>query len=184
MLADELGRNERGSTVLLYLLAAAAALGALWWLYATIDGRGHARGVAETEKDYAKRDNEALRTAIATRDRLQREKDALEAKNAQLVTAASANYQKGLTDGKAELDAALARARGGQRLRDAGARCPAVGDRDATGAARAGAGGRDGPQGADLSDAAAEFLLRLAGEADDVVRQLAACQAVVRADRE
>ena len=181
-----MNRNQRGFGYV-ELGAALAALAMIacivWWVRGylkEVDLAGYNRAVGE----YARRDNEALRTAIATRDRLQREKDALEAKNAQLVTAASANYQKGLTDGKAELDAALARARGGQRLRDAGARCPAVGDRDATGAARAGAGGRDGPQGADLSDAAAEFLLRLAGEADDVVRQLAACQAVVRADRE
>lgn len=48
----------------------------------------------------------------------------------------------------------------------------------------AGAGGSDeAPQGG-LLPADAEFLVSLAAEADEVARQLAACQAVVRSDRD
>jgi hypothetical protein len=41
----------------------------------------------------------------------------------------------------------------------------------------------DGTTRVRLPDAAAEFLLRLAAEADEVVEQLAACQSIIRADR-
>lgn len=46
-----------------------------------------------------------------------------------------------------------------------------------------GISGRDGGAGAYLSTETAEFLLGLTGEADAVVRQLKACQAVAREDR-
>ncbi len=43
---------------------------------------------------------------------------------------------------------------------------------------------RDGEARAELSGAAAEFLVGLASEADEVVVQLGACQAVINADRD
>lgn len=43
--------------------------------------------------------------------------------------------------------------------------------------------GRDGETRAELSDEAAEFLIGLASEADEVVKQLQACQAVILQDR-
>lgn len=46
------------------------------------------------------------------------------------------------------------------------------------------ASGGDAGESAGLQPADAEFLIRLAAEADEVTRQLAACQAVIRADRE
>lgn len=58
---------------LIYAGLAAAALAALWWAYSTIDGRGYGRGVAETTADYAKRDNQALRDALARVAQLQAE---------------------------------------------------------------------------------------------------------------
>lgn len=41
----------------------------------------------------------------------------------------------------------------------------------------------DGQEGGQLSNEASEFLLRITGEADEVVHQLTACQAVVLSDR-
>jgi hypothetical protein len=49
--------------------------------------------------------------------------------------------------------------------------------------AAAGTGQRPSAQGVGLRIADAEFLIRTAGEADEVADQLRACQAVVRADR-
>jgi hypothetical protein len=49
--------------------------------------------------------------------------------------------------------------------------------------AAAGTGQRDAAKGVGLRIADAEFLIRTAGEADQVADQLRACQAVVRADR-
>lgn len=70
--------------------------------------------------------------------------------------------------------------RGVVELRDPGAKSSC-----SSGAAQAtaGAGRSDGGSGARLSTEAASFLLRLTGEADDVTRQLGACQAVIKEDR-
>jgi len=43
--------------------------------------------------------------------------------------------------------------------------------------------GRDDGGGGELSEEAGEFLLNLSGEADEVARQLTACQAVILSDR-
>jgi prophage endopeptidase len=70
---------------------------------------------------------------------------------------------------------------GGLRLRDPGIR------KDTGGGIRPPASPapckRDGEAGADISTAASDFLLQLTGEADEVVVQLTACQAVVEQDR-
>ncbi|PRP70896.1 hypothetical protein BUE93_09560 [Chromobacterium amazonense] len=90
--------------------------------------------------------------------------------------AASAQYQKGLQDGKQDLDGAIARLRAALRLREqqlAAARA------DNLSAAAAGAGRCDGEARADFLAAHGEDALRLAAEADDIVRQLYACQTVL-----
>lgn len=191
-------KRQRGfATILLYLAAGAAVLGALYAIYSAIDSSwastaGVDKGKAEIRAEFSVRDAAALAEAHAEKDRAIRDKEAAERKSLEAVTAASTNYQKGLTDGKKTVDAAVARARAGFRLRDPGrtagpAECPA--DRGApAGAAPA---GRDGAAGTELpgtasvvlSAEASEFLIRLAGEADDVVRQLNACQGVIMADR-
>ncbi|QRO33941.1 hypothetical protein [Chromobacterium violaceum] len=93
--------------------------------------------------------------------------------------ATAAAYEKDLEDGKLELQAALARHAAALRLRQ---QQPAAGRGDLP-AVTAGAGQRDGTAPADFSAAHGDDALRLAAEADDVVRQLAACQAIVGSDR-
>ena len=93
--------------------------------------------------------------------------------------ATAAAYEKDLEDGKLELQAALARHAAALRLRQ---QQPAASRGDLP-AVAAGAGQRDGAAGGDFSAAHGDDALRLAAEADDVVRQLSACQALIRTDR-
>ncbi|WP_155419273.1 hypothetical protein [Chromobacterium subtsugae] len=93
--------------------------------------------------------------------------------------ATAAAYEKDLENGQLELQAALARHAAALRLRQ---QQPAAGRGDLP-AIAAGAGQRDGAAPADFSAAHGDDALRLAAEADDVVRQLSACQAVIRSDR-
>lgn len=66
------------------------------------------------------------------------------------------------------------------RLRDPGSKNTADGKADGV---TTGTSQCDGHTGSQLSVEASEFLLRLTGEADEVVVQLTACQAVVQSDR-
>jgi hypothetical protein len=61
--------------------------------------------------------------------------------------------------------------------------CPAAAAERATGKAGTGTGLGDGAGTGGLQTAHVEFLLREAGRADEAVRQLQACQAIVRQDR-
>lgn len=123
--------------------------------------------------------------------KLQEEYRARERAGAERLAAVSADYQKELVNAKTAKDRAVADLRAGRLvLRDPGAAGCATGG-GAAAPAGAGAGGRDGappgelPRAAEgvLSERASEFLIGLASEADEVARQLAACQGVVRADR-
>lgn len=69
---------------------------------------------------------------------------------------------------------------GTRRVRDR-FKCPA--GQPTAGSGTPAAGGHGGAQ-AGLSDNDAEFLVREASRADEVVRQLTACQAVIRSDRD
>jgi hypothetical protein len=113
---------------------------------------------------------------------LARGKDILERREAAHKAALNAvdiAITKEKTDEVAKRDAVIASLRaGGERVRDH-FRCPTV-PRPQAGTA-AGAGDAAAPGG--LSDQDAEFLVRFASEADQVAVTLAACQAVVRADR-
>ena len=184
--------RQRGFLIgaaLQYIIGAVVILGLIgsiiWWADRNIaTSAGVKKGEANKEAEYAKRDAKALREAIAAKDKAEKEKAAAEKLNADLVAAASTDYQKGLSDGKKNVAVAIARVHAGYGLRDPGrsaepAECPA------SGSAPPGPGtsGRDGAKGAKLSDQSATFLLSLAGEADEVVRQLTACQGVVSADR-
>lgn len=102
----------------------------------------------------------------------------------------STQYEKELSDASAQHAADLSALRTGNlRLRDPGAHPQACGS--GLPPAASGAGRRDGPPASGLqeqsagvlSDVASEFLLELVDRADSVAHQLAACQAVIRADR-
>lgn len=89
-------------------------------------------------------------------------------------------YQRGLRDGKAAADNVLAGVADGTYVLRDKFRCPA---RSGATQAASGTGSGDGGEGAILSPADVQFLVRFASEADDAVRQLAAAQAVIRVDR-
>ena len=182
--------RQKGFSLLVYAIAAAAALAMLYALVSFVDkswetSAGVERGRSEAFAEVAKRDNKALEDVIVKQRAAESRVAELEAKNAVNVAKASTAYQKGLQNGKAELDSAVARVHAGYRLRDPGssgsaANCPG----DAPSAPSTATARRDGEAGTYLSSEASSFLLKLAGEADDTVRQLIACQAVVIADRE
>jgi hypothetical protein len=188
--------KQRGVIALIWLYLAGAVLltGALtglvvaWKSYTTgLDRIGYDRGVAETTAAYQKRDNVALQAALAAQQRAEVRADQAERDAAAAQSVASSNYLKGVDDGRKKTAALVAAAHAGElRLRDPGARsgssaaCPPATGPASTASAPAGG---DGAAGGELSAAAGEFLLSLAGEADDLARQLAAAQAVIVSDR-
>lgn len=97
----------------------------------------------------------------------------LEYEYALLVTANSDSYQKGLKDGQLKKTNVIARVNDGTlKLRDKfAASCP-----EPVATSNAPSGGRDATPGSELSRQTSEFLIELASEADDVVKQLTTCQ--------
>ncbi|WP_429103982.1 lysis system i-spanin subunit Rz [Aeromonas hydrophila] len=102
---------------------------------------------------------------------------AWERRSAELVAEADSAYQKGIEDGKKSLDADVAAIHdGSKRVRDK-FRCPAPAKRpDPLPTPGPAPGGGDEAAQGGLQPADAEFLVRLGHEANDVVRQLTACQ--------
>lgn len=158
---------------------------ALGIIYAISAYNGWLINVGKTAEraEWLKRENAELVAAKARIKTLEDEARAQEHAHGQAMVAASTQYQKDLSHEQATKDGVIADLRAGtRRLRIELAAAKATGG---SGAAQAGAGpGRcDGPATAELSQSAAEFLVDLASEADTVVHQLTACQAVVVADR-
>ena len=88
-------------------------------------------------------------------------------------------YQKGITDGKVQLDSTLSDLRADViRLRKRFS-CPAAGVSAAAASATVG----DDAEASGLQREDAEFLVRLASDADAIALQLNACQAIVENDR-
>lgn len=181
-------KRERGflapfafPTWALYAVVIAAALGALWYAYSTIDGRGYARGKAEIEAAYKERDNQALRDALAKVAELQAAVQAREQAHADALEQIRIKQRKEAADAKRQHEADLAAVRGGTlRLRDPGAAGTADCHRGPEAAAGRTAGRGDGTPTGGLSDAAAEFLLQLVHDADRNTRQLGDAQQVIR----
>ena len=111
---------------------------------------------------------------------------ASEQKYAAGLATISTTYQEALTHAQTQHTSDLAAIRSGAlRLRvqyPAAAAAVHPGDGSASTTA-ATAGGRDGSQGSDLPGSVAVDLLALADDADNIARQLAACQAVIVQDR-
>ncbi len=166
----------------IYALVAAAALGALWYAYTTIDGRGYERGKSAVEADYVKRDNKALKDALDRVQTLQAEIRAREASHQAAVAALSEKHQQEKVHAKRQHDRDLAAVRAGTlKLRDPGATATAAQcDRSPERPPAAASGGDHAAAGSELSGAASEFLLSLMHEADGVVGQLTAAQALIR----
>jgi len=165
----------------IYAMAAAAALGALWYAYTTIEGRGHARGQAEVRAEYALRDNKALSAALARVAALQAEKQAREQAHETRTAAIAADHKKEIENASAQRKRDIAAVDAGYRLRDPGrAGSSAECDRGAGATAQAATGQRDASAGAELSATASGFLFELVAIADDITRQLGAAQQVIR----
>lgn len=103
---------------------------------------------------------------------------ALERKLSVALHDADVRYQQGIDDGKKSLEADIAKLRDGtHRLRDRFTCPPGVP------AAPTSSSGGDAAQAAGLQREDAEFLIRLAADADDTARRLAACQQILIAER-
>lgn len=140
-------------------------------------------GATATEAAWQTREASEQTKTAARIQKLQQSARQQEARHAQALMAISAAYQKELTDAEARRKRDIASIRAGTlRLRDPYA--PAQPDCGSPpGQTPPAAGGRDGAQGAGLSEEAAEFLYELAGDADNITRQLTACQGVILQDR-
>jgi len=162
-----------------YLIAALAFVLGITGAYV----KGRSDGGQLVVSEYAQRDLADERVNAAVVKGINARYRAKEQAQAQAFAAVSAGYQKRIANNEAQKrdDAAALDART-LVLRDPSSpRVQSCGGGAAS--AAPGAGGRDGPAGGELSLPASRFLLALANEADGVVNQLTACQAVVEADR-
>lgn len=176
--------------LLIYAGIAIAVLLACWALVHAVDAfvtgaetRGYERGQKATEAIYAQRDNAALLAAQARVKVLQTLVDqVLKDHAAELRRIADAEFNRGVANAENRARNAAGVA-AGNRLRDPGrsTACTAGAGGPAAGAPGAAAGVRNGAPGAELSGEATEFLQNLADDADDVAKQLASAQAVIRA---
>lgn len=152
------------------LLAAVigATVYAFWWTYST----GEEAGANAVRLEYEQK-------IKIQRDNHQAELIAAERKAAADMAAIDQAHQEAMTNAQTEIDRLVDAVRSGeQRLRDR-FKCPANGVPQAGGSP----GGSHAGTAGGLQSEDAEFLIREAARADAVVRQLQACQAVVKADR-
>lgn len=153
----------------------ASLSGVGWWQNAA----GH---VAE-RSTWQTRENAELRTANDKIRSMQESARRSEQAHAAALAGVSTNYQKELSNANKQRAADIAAVRAGTlRLRvQYPASIHALGDRPAeTGP---GTGGCDAPKGAELPESIVADLLGLAADADDITRQLTACQRVIIEDR-
>ena len=129
------------------------------------------KALAIVAKNYAQAESRAER--IARRE---------EHSRAEAVNHITAAYQKGIRDGQAAADDLRADVDSGRFVLRDRFRCPAT--QRAAGQVAASPRAGDGEARAVLSRSDQEFLIRIGAEADEVTRQLSACQAIVKADRE
>jgi hypothetical protein len=154
------------------------------WGLSRIAGAIYQAGATAERSAWQKRENAELVKANARVIELESQARAQEHRHADDLALASQTYQEKLAHEKAAHDRTVADLRSGAlRLRIELARRQ-TGSGSATAEAVSSAGRCDGETRAELSAASAEFLVGLASEADEVVHQLTACQAVVTADRQ
>lgn len=186
-------RYQRGN-IYFYIAGVLAFLGLMWGVIhawhsytAGLDKAGYDRGVAETTAAFQKRDNAQLQAALAAKDAAEMRAAKLEQDAATAQSNASKAYAKGVKDGKAATDARIADIHSGKLgLRDPGSKagaCPPSSSEAGKAETNGPTSGSDASAGTELSGQASEFLLNLTGEADEVVKQLAAAQAVIVLDR-
>ena len=133
-----------------------------------IDSVSTARDQASTRADGAEQREQGLQRVLT-------DERAIAKTQADIDTA----YQKGITDAQAQLDGTLSDLRADViRLRKRFS-CPAA----SVQATAAGAPVSDDAEAGGLQREDAEFLVRLASDADAIALQLKACQAIVENDR-
>jgi prophage endopeptidase len=139
----------------------------------------HDAGATARDAYWQARDNEALVAANTTIERLNNEARETERARALQLFRIGENHaaEKDAAERRRRDDVANARS-GALKLRVAGA-CPARSGDGAAAASAAPAGGGDGSTTAELPGEVTAALLDLANDADQVVRQLTACQATV-----
>lgn len=172
-------RRERGIvTGWLYAIALAVIVAAFAGVY--VWGRSDGRALEASE--WQQRE---LAINAATAAKLKEANDKLiatERAHADALAGVSADYQRRLKEADDAKQGVINSLRAGTRKLYIGAKCPAPGGNAVPGIAASPAGPDAEPR-AELSEPASEFLVGLASEADAVAVQLAACQAVVAADR-
>lgn len=184
--------RQRGFTIiqLALVLGIVLAVGAaILTVKQAIENYGddqHDRGVAESDARWLKRENAEVVATNAKILELENDAREMEHMHAEELAAADANLQRRLANVEDRRRAdVLAVADRTLRLRDPGgaaAACPNPGGGQTAEVAPAASGG-DGRAAGELSREASSFLLDLVSDADRNTEQLAACQAVVRADR-
>lgn len=174
---------------LLLLAGITLAVSLVWTRYiASIDKAGYDRGVAETGRKYAERDNKVIEARDQRIAELTKAiRDSEEANRAKIAAVDAARQQE-IANAKAQAARDVAAIRAGTlRLRDPGktfAAGPVATGGSAAGQAGSSPGQCDATAGTQLSVEAGEFLYSLLDEADDVVSQLGAAQQVIRLDLE
>lgn len=168
------------------LLAAIAFAGTVLVAFKGYGEQQYQAGQQAERTSWLGRDNEALRTANGRIATLQQEVRDKEQAHGKAMAGIAGQHQEDLKHVRTEKDRVIA----DLRARNLRLRIPAVPTTSsacsgscALSEADTGTCQRDGEETAELSGAAAEFLVGLASEADDVVWQLSACQAVVFEDR-
>ncbi|CFQ88137.1 MULTISPECIES: lysis system i-spanin subunit Rz [Yersinia] len=101
---------------------------------------------------------------------------AAEKKASDALAAADQAYINGVNDGKKQTDRLVADLRSGNLRLSAAVKAGACGSTNTTAGS---VSGNDAEARAELSTENSEFLLRIGGEADEVVKQLGMCQATV-----
>lgn len=172
-----------------YRLLAAAALW-LASLFAVGVWQHHAGAVGERVTWQAKEVTEQA-TAAAQFKALSDAARAAEQKHTADMAVLAADYERKLTDANKQRAADIAAVRAGTlRLRDPGAPVPTCPGATAQTAATPGRSDGAAPGGLPpapaglLSSQTSEWLVDFAADADDVARQLGACQQVIVRDRE
>lgn len=145
-----------------YLALGAVLIGASIWLY----NWAYNNGVTAERVVWTESQNKAVAAKQKVIDKLAYD-------YAQAINENSNQYQKGLQDGQVKKANVIASVNAGTiRLRDKHAADCNV----ASITSIAPAGGRDATEKGGLSRPLTDFLIGLASEADDVVKQLTACQ--------
>ncbi|BCB28409.1 hypothetical protein SKTS_32950 [Sulfurimicrobium lacus] len=164
-------------------LAAVALIAAVVAAFYAYGQQQFGLGMTSERATWLARENGALTKANGRIKELEEQARTREHEHAQDMAVASAKYQEDLKHEKAAKDRVIADLRRGDLRLRIPVTCPVPAAGDRTAALGTGPAGRDGETRAELSVEASEFLVGLASEADEVVHQLTACQAVVNADR-